>query len=327
MKLSKKSLSLRRNKLLYIALIVLSSVSVISVATAEGVVWERITLNQALDKAKALDQMVMIDVYSDHCMQCGEMDMQLWDTAEGAELAEGLITMRIASDKPEAFDINERYPILGLPLVIFIKPDGEEFGRIVGYNSHFQWVSDAQMLKNWVDPRPALEEQLEANPNDLQSLYNMLEQNIYDKKEIEADLLLRKIITIEGEANSPSFGPRGMALIAKYWDYFRRDKATSQSVWKSQVEKYAHSNMTGSGVKATFEYARSTGQTEAWVDWICPIVEKNSNSPRFCYSVAMQAFRNRTMHPCLGKAARIALANNIGPAYMDSIAVVLEGGN
>ena len=301
--------------------------SSLSSAAAEGVVWEKLTLNQALDKAKSLDQMVMIDVYATHCKQCGEMDVQLWDTPEGAALGEGMVTIRVASDKPESFSVRERYPVLGLPLVLFIQPDGEEFGRIVGYNSHFQWVSDAKMLKNWIDPRPALEEQLEANPNSPESVFQMFEQNIYDKKEVEADLLLMRIMKLEESSQSPSFGPRAMALFAKYWDYFRQDKVKSQGVWKSQIEKYAHTNMAGSGVKSTFEYAKATRQTDAWLNWICPIIEKNHHAVAFCYSVAMQAYRAGVKHPCLAKAARVAKEHNYGPANMDSIAVVLEGGN
>ncbi|MCK4303844.1 MAG: hypothetical protein KAY24_06370, partial [Candidatus Eisenbacteria sp.] len=57
----------------------------------------------------------------------------------------------------------------------------------------------------------------------------------------------------------------------------------------------------------------------------CGITEKNPQAGRLNYYVAKFALKSGLTHPCLAKAARTAHALGVGPANLDSIAVILEG--
>ncbi|MFC1572388.1 thioredoxin family protein [Candidatus Eisenbacteria bacterium] len=294
-------------------------------AHAKGVVWRDITLDKALEEAAKHNTMVMIDVYADHCMQCKVMDNELWDTPTGGELADGLIPLRIPSDKPEGRLLQRRYPVLGLPLTLFLLPDGTELDRIVGYQAVEPFLSEAEMLKAGSDPLPHMEERLAKNPNSLSLSLEVLQKLLYRKRIAEAEALLSKMVKLDPErkAKEPA---QAMIYVAKYHSYFRLDEDKAQQHWRTIVEQYPHSGSTTSGVKGTYEFARSQGQLNEWIAWICPIIEKNPDAGRLNYNVATFANRGRLRHPCLGQAAKNASAQGVGKAaFMDSIAVVLAG--
>jgi thioredoxin-related protein len=295
-----------------------------SSAAAQGIVWENLTIEQALAKAKKNDTMVLIDVYSDHCHQCHDMDDQFWNTPLGAELGEGLVCLRVASDKPESSAIRQRYPILGLPLAMFIGPDGNEFGRLVGYRDHDAFVQESKTLKNWIEQAPSLEAKVEQFPESAQFALELMEYYLYQKRDSEAETLLRKIMKIDDLSPRPMIAPRALSITAKYYDYFKHNKMRSQGIWKSQVVKYAHTGMATSGITATFDYAHQTGHIYEWIDWMCEILKEINYPPRVCYTIAMRAYRSGLKHECLALAGQKAVEGGVGPDNMAEIAASLK---
>ena len=129
------------------AVLLLLTLALTGPARSEGVQWEPLTIDQALAKAEELGALVRVDVYASHCHQCKVMDEELWETPEGAAFADGLVAVRFPSDKPEGIELQRRYPVLGLPLVIFLNPDGTEIDRIVNFREQRSWLAEARMLK------------------------------------------------------------------------------------------------------------------------------------------------------------------------------------
>ncbi len=307
-----------------IPLVLFSLAAFHTAARADGVEWSDLSLDEALAKAEEANTLVIIDVFSDHCGQCKDMDTDLWNTPEGAELAEGLIALRIASDKPEGIPLQRRYPIIGLPVVLFLQPDGTELDRVAGFRSVKKFLEEAHALKAGFDPLPMMEEELEANPSSLQLLVEVLEKYLYRRREAEAESLLQRMLHLDSKRKAKE--PRkALMFMAKYHSYFHRDKEKSQEYWRTLIEQYAGSPAVSSGVKATYEYARSRGKLQDWIEWICGVIAENPGAGRLNYYTARIAHRGGLTHPCLAQAARTAHALGVGPANLDSIAVILEG--
>jgi thiol:disulfide interchange protein len=122
-----------------------------------GVQWSDGTLQQVLDEAAAKDKMVMIDFWAGHCGQCGVMTTELWDTPDGAKLADGLISIQLDTTTPTGKEGMDRYPLTGLPCIIFLRSDGTEVDRVEGYMSKQEFLSKASTIKEGMDPLPGME--------------------------------------------------------------------------------------------------------------------------------------------------------------------------
>ncbi len=296
-------------------------------ASAEGVRWEALTIEQALAKAERTGSIVMVDVYATHCQQCQVMDKELWETPQGAAFAEGLLAVRYPSDRPAGADLQRRYPVLGLPLVLFLNPDGTELDRVVGYRDVASWLNEARPLKAGVDPLPGLEKQLETQPNAGPVLYALFEKYLYRQRAEEAEALLARLIKLDPERQG---GLTTMALtqLAKYYDFFAGDAERAQFIYRTMVEEYPGSDGITGALKETFDYHKERGTVAEWVAWVCPIATAHPRSRYLNRYTATFALSSGQTGACLAQAARNAALLEPYPqqkVYLDSIAVVLAG--
>jgi thiol:disulfide interchange protein len=107
-------------------------------AAPDGIAWEP-TYAQALDKAKADNKPLMMDLYADWCGPCRKLDTETWGDPKVREAASGFVCVKVNVDNDQA--TAEKYGANAIPLVVFLKPDGTESDRSVGF------VNAAEMLK------------------------------------------------------------------------------------------------------------------------------------------------------------------------------------
>src|SRR5690606_32061188 len=88
-----------------------------------GVQWTTLTFEEALQAAAKDNKMLLVDVWSGSCHQCGVMDEEVWNTPDGARLVGDAIPIKIPSDAPESYSFRHRYPITGLPAVLLLDSD------------------------------------------------------------------------------------------------------------------------------------------------------------------------------------------------------------
>ena len=293
-------------------------------ASAEGIAWRNLTLKAALAEAAASGTIIMIDVYATHCAQCKDMDEELWETPAGADLGEGLIPLRIASDKREGIDLQRRYPILGLPAVLFLTPDGQEIDRIIGFQDLNGFLSEARLLKVGADPLPDMEQELAAKPKNIVLLYDVFEKYLYRKRIEDAHALLPRLEEADPTGRMMK-STKAIMMLAKYYDYFLHDKEKCQVYWRKILEQYAQSTGVTSALKETIKYAKMKGTLDEWVTWVCQFTSAYPKARSLNLYTARFAHREGLRHACLAEAARNAIALGRTPAGFDSIAVQLDG--
>ncbi|MEZ4650246.1 MAG: thioredoxin family protein [Candidatus Eisenbacteria bacterium] len=295
-----------------------------SATRAEGVTWRDLTFEEAMAESKTTGLPVFVDVWAEHCGQCGTMEEEFWPTEDAARLTDGTIPIQIRSDDPKESLFRQRYPILGLPAIILIDPDGTEIDRVSGYYNASRFVAEASSLFDQMDPLPELEASFSASPDDLPTAYRLLETYANRARTADAERMLVRVLELDPE-NEHKYAEKAFLAVAKYHDYFTRETDRSQELWRQFVEELPDASSVAQGLKATFEYAKAAGTLEEWKTWVCGVLAEHPDSGRFAYSVAIWGNRGQLRGQCLADAARTAHRLEIGPAWMDSLADVFEG--
>jgi thiol:disulfide interchange protein len=113
--------------------------------TPEPAVFESLSFDKALARALDDKKVVMIDFYADWCGPCKKLDSDTWPDAEVSKwLAAHTVPIKIDIEKEEK--LADKFKIQSIPALVFVKPDGSEVGRIVGFRGPKDFLEDAGKL-------------------------------------------------------------------------------------------------------------------------------------------------------------------------------------
>jgi hypothetical protein len=294
---------------------------------AAGVQWQDLTIQQAIEEARAKDTMVMVDVWDSHCGSCSQLDADVWETPDGVKVAEGLIPIKIQSTVDVGHDFMKLYPVTGLPAIIFIKPDGTELDRVEGYfGNRNVFLDAARPLRDGLDPLPFMETKLKASPDSLPLLLGVMEKYLFRKRETEAAAVYQKIQKLDPR-NAQRTAERSMQMMARFEENWKADYMKANEYYRQMVERFPDSPSAGGNADAAFKSLYRIGRGGEWKDWICPVLDKYPNYGSLQRSVASTALVWGQRGDCFAQAARRAAKLYVPKAaYYDSIAVVLGGG-
>lgn len=294
-------------------------------AVEQGVPWTTLPFEEALQKAAAENAQVLVDVWSASCAQCGVMDEEVWNTAEGVRLVGNAIPIKVPSDAPESYPFRHRYPITGLPAVLLLDSNGDEINRVVGYVNKTEFLTEAHTMMTGIDPIPDLEKEVAAHPENLALQTQLMEKYLDRTREAEARALMDRILEKDPDSAAGE-AEKAVRYMARYYAFFRMDAAGSAEYYRTYLDRFPGASGVGGALKATLDQAKASGSVDDWIQWICKVAEKHDDHGRFNSSVAMFAHRNHLKGRCLADAARRALRLGGGAAGLDTVAVALEKG-
>jgi len=99
------------------------------------VTWKNVTtLEEFKSQSKMSNLPVMVDFYADWCAQCKELDKITYVDKDVAELSKSFNCIKVDLTKGDK-QIEDLFEIKGLPVVAFLKPNGEEIKtiRVTGF--------------------------------------------------------------------------------------------------------------------------------------------------------------------------------------------------
>lgn len=127
--------------------------------------FEDLPLDKALEKAGKENKVVMIDFFTTWCGPCKMLDRSTWPNADVKKLLkEKAISLKVDAEKNR--ELSMKYRISSYPQIVFIKPDGTEIDRIVGFLPPETFVKDAAGPLAGKDRVTAKRELLTKSPND-----------------------------------------------------------------------------------------------------------------------------------------------------------------
>ncbi len=95
-----------------------------------GITWY--SYDEGMKIAQEQNKPMMIDVYTDRCPWCKELDRVVYTDPDVIDLADKFVCIKFNADKHR--DLAARYnPTGGVPAIVFLRSDGTEIHRLGGY--------------------------------------------------------------------------------------------------------------------------------------------------------------------------------------------------
>lgn len=108
-----------------------------------GIAFQKGEFKAILEKAKAEDKLVFMDVFTTWCGPCKMLDRNTFSDEEvGKKFNAQFVSYKLDAEKGEGIDIAAKYAVEAYPNMLFINGNGELVHRVVGY------IPAEELLKN-----------------------------------------------------------------------------------------------------------------------------------------------------------------------------------
>jgi len=95
----------------------------------------RTDFDKALTDAKQSKKPLIVDFFGIWCPPCNDLDEVVFSHPDFRKKAAKFIAVKLDADVESSWKAKDRYKIGGYPTVLFLKSDGEEIERIVGFRA------------------------------------------------------------------------------------------------------------------------------------------------------------------------------------------------
>lgn len=127
----------------------------------------RSRLSEAITKAEKEKKPVMIDFITDWCRWCDTLDARTYSDEQVAAYVNGhLVPIKIDAEKGEGIDIAKKYGVAAYPTIIFIRADGDEIDRLLGYVPAKPFLKAVTDYTNGVNTFSTFQTDVKSKPND-----------------------------------------------------------------------------------------------------------------------------------------------------------------
>lgn len=170
------------------------AISCSNVESAE-IKWEK-DLATAMKKAKEKNLPIMIDVYTDWCTWCKELDKNTYSHKSVIDMAKKMVAVKLNPEtSEEGAEVAQKYGVQGFPTILFINADGLILENIGGYVEGEKFVP---YMKNAIEKLDKINTVLASKEPSLEKLDLYLESgNEEESKKIYDALIAKKAISKE----------------------------------------------------------------------------------------------------------------------------------
>lgn len=217
-------------------------ISIISCNNANAEIkWEK-DLASAMKKAKEKNLPIMIDVYTDWCTWCKELDKNTYSHKEVIDTAKKMVSVKLNPEtSAEGAEIAKKYGVQGFPTILFINADGLVLENVGGYVEGDKFVP---YMKNAIEKLHKVNSVLSSKEPSLEKLDLYMESgNEEESKKIYNILIQKNAVSKE---KMPKY-LLGFALMRaqrndykktnEYFDTIIRDYSKSEEVYVAHYYK------------------------------------------------------------------------------------------
>ncbi|MDR3613603.1 MAG: DUF255 domain-containing protein [Candidatus Obscuribacterales bacterium] len=106
-------------------------------------------LRRSLNEARSSNKLILVDVYTDWCHWCKELDRQVYSDPQVASyLNNNFVCVKVNGDDPTLGNwVKTKYDVNGFPAIIMLKDKETVVGRIGGFMPKEQFVAQVRMFQ------------------------------------------------------------------------------------------------------------------------------------------------------------------------------------
>ncbi len=182
-----------KKTILFIALFFISSIAYSQIDFKKG------SVADILAMAKAEKKLVMVDVMTDWCKWCIELDNKVYAKKDISDFANAnLINYKIDAEKGEGIEFAKKYKIQGFPSILFLDGDGNEVDRVYGYVPAKDFMEMMQDYNKGINTFAYLKAEVEKNPSNIDASLKLADKYSMYSESDKAKVLLNKIVELDG---------------------------------------------------------------------------------------------------------------------------------
>jgi thiol-disulfide isomerase/thioredoxin len=208
-------------------------------ASAKGVVFLEGSFEEALATARKAKKNIMVDVYATWCGPCKKQKAEVFETDDGLALTQSLVTWRVDFDAPATRKLMERWNVLSLPTILFLRPDGTEIDRIEGYDDKKSFLAEAERRAGGLDPLPELEKRMKAAKTEKDRLPLLVQ--VSHRRLVRGDargFSGLEAATIEDHDGKLGAAEDALFLMGRYLSRVQRDFDRGRHVWRELYHRF-----------------------------------------------------------------------------------------
>ncbi len=110
---------------------------------ADGIKFQNISFQNALQKAKKENKLLFVNVYAVWCGPCKLLKQNTFTSKKVADAVNSnFISLDIDAEKGEGINFAKKYQVTAHPLVLIIDGNGKVKKRILGYKKDVQFLAE-----------------------------------------------------------------------------------------------------------------------------------------------------------------------------------------
>ena len=255
-----------------------------AIASSSSIEWQK-NFNEALKMAKKEKKPIMLDLYTDWCGWCKELDKRTFVDKDVVQKSKLFIPLKINAEvDAEGPSLVEKYNVQGYPAILFIDSDGTLLTRVNGFIEGPGFVP--YMDKALVMPA-VISEIKKGNDNNIESIDYYTDKNEVDKAYIILDDMVNKgtINYIDGRSENISdinknvLAEKYFNLASKYM-YDLGDLESAKIIYEKIIADYDDSIYIYDADLNILNFFNINGDVEGLKNYINNIALKRKNLPQ-----------------------------------------------
>ena len=185
-------------------LILLVSIALlINCSSEQGVFFENLSFQKALEKAQQINKPILIDVFSDGWGGCRALDRVVFQNKTvGTFINEHFLSLRLNAKNDDGKDLVKHYQVNGFPTVLFLTNQGNEIDRICGFDGnkdhYLKIIQDYAAVRNTFKD---LKEKYNRDTSNIVSSYRLAKKYIDRWESSKAQKYLNAVLKLDVEDN------------------------------------------------------------------------------------------------------------------------------
>jgi thioredoxin-related protein len=172
---------------------------VLSTSVFSQIDFKKGSVSEILAMGKEQKKIIMVDVMTEWCKWCVELDNKVYAKKEVSDFANAnQINYKIDAEKGEGIDFAKKYKIQGFPSILFLDGDGNEIDRVYGYVPAKDFLEMMTDYNKGINTFSYLKAEVEKNPGNIDASLKLADKYSMYSESDKAKELLNKIIEMDG---------------------------------------------------------------------------------------------------------------------------------